>query len=229
LDLDSACVAGILKKATDAGRSLLSADEVYGVLDAYRIPCAAWKMADSVAEAVAAADVIGYPVVVKADAASVIHKSDVGGVTVNLQTPEAVREAAFAISAKISASDLKFLVQAYRPGGKEVIVGAKAEQGLGHLVMFGLGGIYVEVLKDVSFKISPVTEVEAEEMIGSLKTSALLEGVRGEAGIDKPGMIDVILRLSQLVTDFPQIQEMDMNPVMAFSDKIVAVDARIAL
>lgn len=228
-DVDAAAVAAILKQAGDAGRSLLSAGEVYPILDAYRIPCALWKMADTATDAEAAADAIRYPVVVKADAASVVHKSDVGGVAVNLQTRDAVREAVSAMTAKLGAPDLKFLVQQYRPGGREVIVGAKAEPGLGHLIMFGLGGIYVEVLKDVSFKITPVTEVEAGEMLASLKTSALLDGVRGQTGIDKPGMIDVILRLSQLVTDFPQIQEMDLNPVMAFSDKIVAVDARIAL
>jgi acetyltransferase len=228
-DVDSACVSAILKKASDAGCGLLSAGEVYPILNAYRIPCATWKIADTVAEAAAAADAVGYPVVIKADAASVIHKSDVGGVAINIQTREAVQEAASAMSAKIAASDLKFLVQQYRPYGREVIVGAKAESGLGHLIMFGLGGIYVEVLKDVSFKISPITEVEACEMITSLKTAALLQGVRGEAGIDKPAMIEVILRLSQLVTDFPQIQEMDLNPVMAFSDSIIAVDARIAL
>ena len=110
-----------------------------------------------------------------------------------------------------------------------MIIGVKAEKGLGHLIMFGLGGIYVEILKDVSFKITPVTEIEAAEMITSLKTAALLQGVRGEAGIDQPGVIDVILRLSQLVTDFPRIQEMDLNPVMAFSDRIIAVDARISI
>jgi acetyltransferase len=228
-DVDAVAVASILKKAVEAGRSLLSAGEVYPILDAYRIPCAAWKMADTAAEAEAAADAIGYPVVVKADAASVVHKSDVGGVAVNLQTREAVQEAISTMAAKIDVPDLKFLIQAYRPGGREVIVGAKAEPGLGHLIMFGLGGIYVEVLKDVSFKITPVTEVEAGEMLAALKTSALLDGVRGQAGIDKSGMIDVILRLSQLVSDFPQILEMDLNPVMAFSDKIVAVDARIAI
>ncbi|MBU1570239.1 MAG: acetate--CoA ligase family protein, partial [Proteobacteria bacterium] len=228
-DVDSSRVEGIIKNAAASGRNMLSAGEVYPILDAYHIPCAAWKMADTVAEAEAAADAIGYPVVIKADAASVIHKSDVGGVAVNLQTREALREAVLNISAKIGASDLKFLVQKYQPGGRELIIGAKAEKGLGHLIMFGLGGIYVEILKDVSFKITPVTEIEAAEMIASLKTAALLQGVRGEAGIDQPGVIDVILRLSQLVTDFPQIQEMDLNPVMAFSDRIIAVDARISI
>jgi acetyltransferase len=228
-DVDASRVSAILKKAADASFDMLSAGEVYSILEAYRIPCAAWKMADTVADAEAAADAIGYPVVIKADAASVIHKSDVGGVAVNLRTREALREAASNMSAKIGATDLKFLVQKFQPGGREVIIGAKAEKGLGHLIMFGLGGIYVEILKDVTFKITPVTAVEAGEMITSLKTAALLQGVRGEAGIDQPGVIDVILRLSQLVTDFPQIQEMDLNPVMAFSDRIIAVDARIAL
>lgn len=228
-DVDFSRVAGILKNAADAGRDMLSASEVYPILDAYRIPCAAWKMADTVADAEAAAKAIGYPVVIKADAASVIHKSDVGGVAVNLRTREAVREAASNMSAKIGASDLRFLVQKYQPGGREVIIGAKAEKGLGHLIVFGLGGIYVEILKDVTFKITPVTEVEAAEMIASLKTAALLKGVRGEASIDQPGVIDMILRLSQLVTDFPRIQEMDLNPVMAFSDRIIAVDARISI
>ncbi|OQX00167.1 MAG: CoA-binding protein [Desulfobacteraceae bacterium A6] len=228
-DVDSSRVDGIIKNAAASGRNMLSAGEVYPILDAYHIPCAAWKMSDTVAEAEAAADAIGYPVVIKADAASVIHKSDVGGVAVNLQTREALREAVSNISAKIGASDLKFLVQKYQPGGRELIIGAKAEKGLGHLIMFGLGGIYVEILKDVSFKITPVTEIEAAEMIASLKTAALLQGVRGEAGIDQPGVIDVILRLSQLVTDFPRIQEMDLNPVMAFSDRIIAVDARISI
>jgi acetyltransferase len=228
-DVDSSRVEGILKNAAGSGRNILSACEVYQVLNAYRISCASWKMADTAAEAESAADAVGYPVVIKADAASVIHKSDVGGVAVNLRTREAVREAVLKMSAKIGASDLKFLVQKYQPGGREVIIGAKAEKGLGHLIMFGLGGIYVEILKDVTFKITPVTEIEAGEMIASLKTAALLKGVRGEAGIDQPGVIDVILRLSQLVTDFPVIQEMDLNPVMAFPDRIVAVDARIAL
>jgi acetyltransferase len=227
--VDSSRVAEILKKAVDSGSDMLSAGDVYSILEAYRIPCAAWKMADTAADAEAAADAIGYPVVIKADAASVIHKSDVGGVAVNLQNGKAVREAASNMAAKLGATDLKFLVQKFQPGGKELIIGAKAEKGLGHLIMFGLGGIYVEVLKDVTFKISPVTEFEAGEMISSLKAAALLTGVRGEAGIDQLGVIDMILRLSQLVTDFPRIQEMDLNPVMAFSDRIIAVDARIAL
>jgi acetyltransferase len=228
-DVDAGRVRKILDTAVASGCAMLSASDVYQILDAYRIPCAAWKMAGTVDAAAASADAIGYPVVIKADAPSVIHKSDVGGVAVNLKSREAVREAASNMAVKINAPDLTFFVQQYLPGGKEVIMGAKAEKGLGHLIMFGLGGIYVEILKDVTFKITPVTEIEAAEMLSSLKTAALLKGVRGEAGVDQAGVIEIILRLSQLVTDFPLIQEMDLNPVMAFSDRVVAVDARIAL
>ncbi|MFZ3047731.1 MAG: acetate--CoA ligase family protein [Desulfatirhabdiaceae bacterium] len=228
-DVEAGRVRKILDTAVASGCAMMAAADVYQILDAYRIPCAAWKMAGTVDDAAAAADAIGYPVVIKADAPSVIHKSDMGGVVVNLKSREAVREAASNMAIKINAPDLKFFVQQYLPGGKEVIMGAKAEKGLGHLIMFGLGGIYVEILKDVTFKITPVTEIEAAEMLSSLKTAALLKGVRGEAGVDQAGVIEIILRLSQLVTDFPLIQEMDLNPVMAFSDRVVAVDARIAL
>jgi len=95
--------------------------------------------------------------------------------------------------------------------------------------MFGLGGIYVEVLKDVIFKIAPVTQVEAEEMLAGIKTSALLDGVRGEAGIDKQAVIELIQRVSQLLGDLPMIEEMDLNPIMAFSDNVFAVDGRIRI
>ena len=115
-----------------------------------------------------------------------------------------------------TSGTLRFLVQKFLPGGRELIVGASVSRGLGHLVMFGLGGIYVEVLKDVVFKIAPVTRVEAREMLASIKTKALLDGMRGEKGIDKEKVIDLILRVSQLLTDLPMIQEMDLNPILAF-------------
>ncbi len=112
---------------------------------------------------------------------------------------------------------------------KEVIVGAKSEGDLGHLVMFGMGGIYVEVLEDVVFKLSPVTEVEAKEMLSSIKMAPILKGVRGEKGVDEAALVEIIRRFSQLVTDLPMIQEMDLNPVMAFEDKAFVVDARIII
>jgi len=120
-------------------------------------------------------------------------------------------------------------VQKFLPGGRELIVGASAERGLGHLVMFGLGGIHVEVLKDVVFKIAPVTRVEALEMLDSIRAKALLDGIRGQKGVDKEGIVSLIQRISQLLIDLPMIREMDLNPVMAFEDSVVAVDCRIRI
>jgi acyl-CoA synthetase (NDP forming) len=115
------------------------------------------------------------------------------------------------------------------PEEKRLSSAQKGEGERGHLLMFGMGGIYVEVLKDVIFKISPVTKVEAEEMLSGIRLSPLLDGVRGEKGVDKTAIIEIIQRLSQLVTDLPEIQELDLNPVMAFEDGASAVDARIGL
>jgi acetyltransferase len=228
-DVDRVTAETILQKAQGAGREILSASEVYELLGAYGIPVAGWRVAANVDEAVSAAAEVGFPVVVKADAESILHKSDVGGVAVNLQDADAVRSVAEEMGEKFGIGDLRFFVQKFLPGGLEVIVGAKAEEGLGHLVMFGVGGIYVEVLKDVVFKLSPVTEFEAQEMLSSIKMAPLLEGVRGEKGIDREKLIEVIQRVSQLVTDLPAIQEMDLNPIMAFEDGVFVVDARIGI
>ncbi|MBC2743770.1 MAG: acetate--CoA ligase family protein [Desulfosarcina sp.] len=226
-DLDTEGADAIFAKAK--GQQMLAADHVYEILEAYGIDVPEWQMADNIEGAVAAAEAIGYPVVVKADAASVVHKSDMGGVAVDLAHADAVKKAATHMKAHIDATDLRFFVQQYVPGGREVILGAKSEPGVGHLIMFGLGGIFVEVLKDVVFNLTPVTDAEAREMVDGIKASALLSGVRGEKPVDKTALVDLIQRLSKLVTDFPQIKELDLNPVMAFENGTVAVDARIAI
>jgi acetyltransferase len=211
------------------GQQMLSAEQVYEILEAYGIDVPEWRMADDIDGAIAEADAIGYPVVLKADAGSVIHKSDMGGVAVNLTDADAVKKAAKKMKERIDAQDLRFFVQQFIPGGREVILGAKAEAGIGHLIMFGLGGIFVDVLKDVVFSLTPVTDAEAREMVDGIQASALLDGVRGEKPVDKLALVDLIQRLSKLVSDFPQIKELDLNPVMAFEKGAVAVDARIAL
>ena len=226
-DVDSDGAQAVFDQA--GGRKMLAADQVYDILEAYGIVVPEWQMAATLEDALAAADAIGYPVVVKADAASVVHKSDQGGVAVNLATPDAVTQAVAQISARIDAGDLRFFIQQYVPGGREVILGAKAEPGVGHLIMFGLGGIFVEVLKDVVFSLTPITDADAREMVDGIQASALLAGVRGEKPVDKTALVDLLQRLSKLVTDFPQIQELDLNPVMAFDNGAVAVDARMAI
>ena len=158
-----------------------------------------------------------------------VHKSDLGGVAINLKNAEEVRATVEKMKKKFDAKDLRFFIQKFLPGGRELIAGVAAQRDLAPLIMFGIGGIYVEVLKDVVFKIAPVTELEANEMLSSIKASKLLDGVRGEKAIHKQSVIEIIQRLSQLVTDFPEIQEMDLNPIMAFEDKAFVVDARIKI
>jgi acetate---CoA ligase (ADP-forming) len=228
--VDAAKARSAVERARKAGRSVLSAADVYTIFEAYGIPVAGWKVVEDAASAVAAADAIGYPVVVKVDAESIDHKSDMGGVAVNLADAAAVRSATSGMQGRLGSSGkLRFLVQKFLPGGRELIVGASASRGLGHLVMFGLGGIYVEALKDVAFKIAPVTRVEALEMLASIRTSALLDGLRGQEGIDKEKVIDLILRVSQLLTDLPMIREMDLNPILAFEHAVYVVDGRIRI
>jgi acyl-CoA synthetase (NDP forming) len=219
----------ILSRAKEAGRGILSAAEAYEILTAYGIPVADWRIAKDAEEAERAAAEIGFPVVIKADSESVVHKSDVSGVAIDLKDVDAVRATVEEMAKTFEAKDLRFFVQKYLPGGMEVIVGAKAEEGLGHLVMFGIGGIYVEILEDVVFKLSPVTTVEAQEMLSSIKAASLLDGVRGQLGVDKEGIVEIVLRLSQLVTEQPTIQEIDLNPVIAYRDCVYTVDARVSV
>ena len=208
---------------------MLSAEDVNGILTAYGIPVAEWRIAEDADGVVKAAQEIGFPVVVKAEAETIVHKSEMGGVAINLMDADAVRQAVETMSMVHKGPDLKFLVQKYLPAGKEVIVGAKADDEVGHLIMCGLGGIYVEVFKDVAFKLSPVTDVEAEEMLSSLKAAPLLKGVRGEKGVDRKRLIEIIQRVSQLVTDVPEIREMDLNPIIAYEEGVFVVDARMSL
>jgi acetyltransferase len=228
-DVDRSGAEKILRGASASGRTVLSAEEVYAILEAYRIPVAPWRIAATIEDAVAAAAALGYPVVVKADAAGIVHKSDMGGVAVNLADAGAVESAAADMKARFSDADLKFFVQKFIAGGTEIIAGAKAEEGLGHLIMFGMGGIYVEILKDVVFKLTPLTDTEAEAMIDCVRMAPLLRGARGRQGVDREKLKEVILRLNQMVTDLPAIAELDLNPTLAFADTVLAVDARISL
>lgn len=228
-DIDRQKGLSILSKAKEAGLRNLSAEEVYKILDAYGIPTADWRVAANADEAVAAAESIGFPVVVKADSTAVVHKSDMGAVAVNLADGDAVRATVDRMQTTLAANDLRYFVQKFLPGGLEVIIGAKAEEDLGHMIMFGLGGIHVEVLKDVVFNLSPLSTAEAKEMLAAIKGAPLLKGVRGHKGVNRDRLEEIILRLSQLVSDLPAIKEMDLNPAMAFEDGAVVVDARISI
>jgi len=227
-DIDNNKVKDILTNAKSQKRENLSAYEVYEILSAYNIPIASWAIAENKDDAFEKAEKIGFPLVVKVDSEKIIHKSDVGGVVINIKSLE---ELTLVLNKMYSdfGNDIKFFIQQFIPKGKELIIGAKAEKGVGHIILFGLGGVFVELLKDVSLSITPVTDCESEEMISSIKASKLITGYRGEKGMNKTKIIEIIQRISMLVSQFPEIKELDLNPLFAFDNEICAVDARIIL
>jgi acetyltransferase len=235
-DVDRAAVAEILDAARAGGREKLSETEVMRVLEAYGIPVAPYAVARTADEAEVAAASIGYPVVLKVLSPRIVHKSDVGGVVVGVEDAAEVR-AAFARlvtevpeRAGIGAGEVDgVLVQKMVSGGRETIVGMHSDAQFGPLLMFGLGGIYVEALGDVVFRVTPVSDVDAREMVRSIRGAALLAGVRGEAPSDLAAVEEVIQRIGQLVADHDAIRELDVNPWLAFPEGGVAVDGRISV
>lgn len=227
-------VRAAIDRAFQEGRSGLSAAEAGEVCRPYGIPLPREAVARSADEAVEAAASIGFPVVLKVLSASISHKSDAGGIALDLRDGKAVREAYEMVTANARTFDASaaidgVLVQAMAQPGREVIVGAITDPTFGKVVMVGLGGIYVETLKDVAFGLAPVTRERAREMFGEIKGRAILEGVRGDKPVDFDALCDVVVRVSQLVTDHPEVSELDLNPVIARPDGCTAVDARIAL
>jgi acetyltransferase len=206
------------------------------ILRAYDFTVQPGQLAASAAEAVEAAGKLGYPIAMKIASPDVIHKSDVGGVRLNLNSPTAVLDAydlmMMRIGARIPDARIQGVyVEKMCESGREVILGMVRDPQFGPMLMFGLGGIFVEVMKDVTFHIAPITQDEARQMLESTKSFALLKGVRGEAGVDFDAIATSLQRISQLVTDFPQIVEMDINPFIVGSPgrASVAADARITL
>ena len=216
-------VRSVLDKVKSEGRTSLLEDEGREILDAYGFPLPKSALASTEDEAVDAANEIGYPIVMKIASPQIVHKSDAGGVKVNLANDDDVRNGFKTImdNAKKYDSNAEIkgvLIVEMVKGGKEMIIGSKLEPGMGPVVMLGMGGIYVEILKDVTFRLAPLTDQEANDMIASIKTKKLLEGVRGEKPSDKNKLSECIQRLSQLVTDFKEIKELDMNPVLVMED-----------
>lgn len=228
-DCDYESVKQIIETAKSENREILTMQEVFSILSAYHIPIADWKIADNKSDAMIYGEQIGFPLVLKADAPELIHKSDAGGVALNLQSGIALSMALQKMSEKFSSFKHNYFIQKFMPGGKELIIGAKAERGVGHMVMFGMGGIYVEVLKDVCFELAPISDREAFDMISSIKMYPIIKGIRGEKGLDVESISNVLLRISKLVQAHPEIQELDLNPVMAFESSVAVVDARIKI
>jgi acetyltransferase len=235
-EADTPKVREIFASVIGQHRHSLIESEARHILKAYGFRLPKSRIARTTKEAVAAASKIGYPVVIKIASPDVLHKSDMGGVRVGLETDAMVEDAFFDITSSIQlrkpeARILGVMVQEMIPPSKEVILGITRDIQFGPMVMFGLGGIYVEVLKDVSFRIAPLSVENADAMIREIRSFPLLRGVRGEAPADIDGIRDALLRLSQMAVDFPEIIEADINPLLVCPEGqgTVAVDARITI
>ncbi len=235
-DVDRERVRRIFDQVRADGRQTIGDAEAREIMEAYGIRIPKSELATTADEAVDIAEKIGYPVVMKIASPDILHKTDIGGVKLGITSATDVRDAFDLLVYRATrympeAEIWGCLVQEMVMGGKEVIVGMNCDPQFGPLMMFGLGGIYVEALKDVSFRIAPFSRQEAREMISEIRSYSLLKGVRGEKPSDIEAIVDTLLRLSQLVTDFPEIMEMDINPLFVFEAGrgVVGVDMRLVL
>ena len=204
---------------------VLTVEQALALCKAYGIPVTPLKVANDPEEAIQAADQLGYPVALKALATQLVHKSDMGGVTLGLVDAAAVRRESAAMLTRI-AHPARLMVQRMVGDGLEVILGGKRDRSFGPVVMFGLGGTYVEVFNDVSFRVAPLSRTDAEEMIGEVRGKRLLDGVRGKPPMDQESLIKALLSLSCMLVDNPSITEVDINPLLVLEHGAAAVDAR---
>jgi len=229
---DKGTVINIIEKARPEGRKLLTVEESQEILKAYGIEVAASKSVEDEDSAVDFANKNGYPVVLKIVSGTISHKSDSGGVALDIRDENHLRKEFDEMRARFSREDVEaILIQQMVKGEAETVIGMNYDPTFGALIMFGLGGIYVEILKDVAFKMYPLTDIDAEDMIKSIKGYRLLEGYRGKKPVHLPALREALLRISQLAGDFPQIQSLEMNPFLAAGEggRSCAVDARVVL
>ncbi len=224
----------IISKARKEDRDFLLEPEAKRLCALYGLPVTRFEVAKSEDEAVEAARRIGFPIVLKVVSPQVLHKSNVGGVILNLRDEEGIRKAYRRIhenvKAKVPGVVIEgILVQEMAPSSTEVIVGAIKDPTFGPTIMFGLGGIFVEILRDVSFRLVPIERVDAEEMIGEIKAYRILEGARGMPKADKEALIEILLKTSEMLMDIPEIKELDLNPIMVYEKGAKIVDARVIL
>jgi acetyltransferase len=236
-EVDEEAVHNVFKRVRTEGRVSIGDAEAREILKAYGLRIPYSEIAEIPERAVEIANRIGYPVVLKIASPDILHKTDIGGVKVGLDNPEAILDAyeLMVYRAQRYIPEARIwgcLVQEMMPqGGVEVLVGMNRDPQFGPLVTFGLGGIYVETLKDVTFRIAPFSPQEAEEMLNEIRAHALLDGVRGKPGVDKAAIVNALLRIGQLVQDFPEIAELDINPLMVYppNQGAIAIDMRLVL
>ena len=221
-------VEHLFQKARGEERDLLL-PEAFEVLQAYGISVADCQVVQGKGDLQKAMEKLGEPVALKVVSPEISHKSDVGGVTLNLNDFSQAEKAYEKMNSLNQGKVVGVLVQKMVPDGREVILGAKRDPSFGPVVLFGLGGIFVEILKETSLRVAPINRFEAEEMISETKGSDIFKGLRGEKPLDTEALVESLLRLSQLVADFPEIEGIDINPVKVLEKGVVAVDARIVL
>jgi acetate---CoA ligase (ADP-forming) len=226
-DVDADQLRAIVDRKLAAGGGWLDPLDVIAMLHAARIPSALAESAESVFDAVQAAMRMGFPVVVKALGPTLLHKTEAGAVKLNLQDEREVREAYLELQSRLGDAMTGALVQQMIPGGVEVMLGATQDPTFGHVVVFGAGGTLVEVLSDVAFRIHPLTDVDAEDMVDEVRTARLLRGVRGAKPADVASLHEVLTRLSALIEICPEINELDINPLKVLENGTIAVDARV--
>jgi acyl-CoA synthetase (NDP forming) len=222
--------AATISAALARGAEWLSPQEVASLLGCYGLPLIASRFVSSPAEAVSAGAELGMPVALKATAAGLLHKTDAGGVRLGLDNPQQILSAADEIEAKVADTGYQLeglIVQAMAPAGVELIVGVADDPSFGPVLACGAGGTLAELIKDVAVRITPVTTLDAKEMLRSLKTFPLLEGYRGVPRCDLGAVEEVLLRVSAMVEAHHEVVELDCNPLIALQDRAVIVDARV--
>jgi acetyl coenzyme A synthetase (ADP forming)-like protein len=227
-------VRQVLDRVKAEGRTSLTAPEGKAVCDAYGIAVPKEGVATSASEAARIASEMGFPVVAKIVSPEILHKTEAGGVLVGLKSADEVQKGYETIVANAKKYDAKARIQGVQiqqmvKGGQEVIVGAVTDPSFGKLVAFGLGGVLVEVLKDVTFRLAPASREDALSMLDAIQAAPILKGVRGAAAVDREALAGIIQKVSQLVSDFPEIAELDLNPIFASKDGAIAADVRIVV
>jgi acyl-CoA synthetase (NDP forming) len=231
----------IFKTAREEGRTFVLEHEAKDIMKAYGIPIPAYDTAVTADEAVEKSKAIGFPVVLKILSKDILHKSDAGGVKINLKNEDEVRSAFNEIMENAKAFGKKknievdlsrgVFISDFADMGTEIIVGVTKDPQFGHALMAGLGGIFVEVLKDVSFRLIPFDETDAREMLEELKAYKILEGIRGEPARDVDSLVEVMLAVSKMIEENPEITELDCNPTFVYEKGkgTLVVDARILI
>jgi len=226
--------SGTIEKARSEGRTLLTEVEAKELIKQAGVSVNDTKLAVSREEAISISEQLGFPVVLKIASPDVVHKSDAGGVKLGLSTSEQVGKAYDDILAAIKKEYPKAVIQGISvqkmaTPGVEVIIGMSKDAQFGPVLMFGLGGIMVEIMKDVSFRIVPLTKRDAAEMIREIKGYPMLEGYRGQEPVDIASLEDLLMKLSNFAEQNPEVKELDLNPIFAYSKGALAVDARVIL